>query len=83
LHVAERLFDDAGGPTVTAQSAMGFCHAYHADYTSTVAFSQALVAAKALEPYHADFRLPDGSLHQVNGFSAVNEKASGRFPPRL
>lgn len=79
-HDVERLFDEAGGPTRTAQSAMAFCRAYYADSTNTVAFGQALVAAKVLTPYHADFRLPDGSQHQVNGFSAVDEKAFRALP---
>ncbi|BCH24970.1 SapC family protein [Mesorhizobium sp. L-8-3] len=72
---AERVFKEAGGPTATAQSAMAFCQAYHTDYTRTVAFGRALMEAKVLEPYHADFRLPDGSQHHVNGFYAVDEKA--------
>lgn len=72
---AERLFNDAGGPTTMAQNAMAFCNAYHRDYAATTAFGKALIAAKVLEPYHADFRLPDGSQHQLNGFYAINEKA--------
>lgn len=72
---AERVFDAEGQPTAMAQSAMAFCHAYHADHAATVAFGQALVAAKLLTPYHAQFRLPNGSEHQVNGFYAVDEKA--------
>lgn len=77
---AERLFDETGGPTRTARSAMAFCQAYYADSTNTVAFGQALVAAKVLTPYHADFSLPDGSQHQVNGFLAVDEKAFRALP---
>ncbi|MEI9419654.1 SapC family protein [Mesorhizobium sp. Cs1299R1N1] len=80
LHDAERLFDGAGGPTATAQSAMAFCQAYYADSTNTVAFGRALVAANLLTPYHVDIRLPDGSQHQVNGFSAVDEKAFRALP---
>lgn len=79
---AERLFDDAGGPTATAQSAMAFCNAFHTDYAATVAFGRALIAAKVLEPYHADFRLPDGTLHQLNGFYAVDEKAFRALPAK-
>jgi len=77
---AEYLFDTDGKPTPTAQNAMAFCHAYHQDYTNTVAFGRALVAAKVLEPYHADFRLPDGSRRHLNGFLAVDEKAFRALP---
>lgn len=35
-----------------------------------------------LEPYHADFRLPDGTLHKVDGFHAVNEQACRALPSR-
>lgn len=77
---AGRLFDQAGGPSQTAQSAMAFCQAYYADSTTPVAFGQALIAAKVLTPYHADFKLPDGSQHQVNGFLAVDEKALRALP---
>lgn len=80
LHEAERLFDETGGPTTTAQSAMAFCQAYYADSTNTVAFGQALIAAKVLTPYHADFKLADGSQHQVNGILAVDEKAFRALP---
>jgi SapC len=79
---AQRVFDDAGHPTPMTQNAMAFCHAYHIDYIDTVAFGRALMAAKVLEPYHADFRLPDGSQHQVNGFYAVNEKAFRALPEK-
>jgi len=71
---AQRLFDEAGKPTMVAQTAMAFCHAFHTDYANTVAFGEALLAAKILEPYHADFRLPDGTAHKVDGFYAVNEQ---------
>ena len=37
-------------------------------------------AAKVLTPYHADFRLPAGTQHQVSGFSAVREKAFRALP---
>lgn len=80
---AERLFDDSGKPTRAAQAAMTFCHAYHALYEKTAAFGQALIAAKVLTPYHVDFRLPDGSQHQVNGFYAVDEKAFRRMPANI
>lgn len=70
---AERLFDASGNATMAAQTVMAFCHAFHTDYSNTVAFGRALIAAKVLEPFRADFRLPDGTLHQVNGFYAVNE----------
>lgn len=79
---AARLFDGEGRPTVTAQSAMAFCRAYHADYAATVAFGQALLAAKLLTPYHAQFRLPDGTLHQVNGFYVVDEQAFRTLPAK-
>jgi SapC len=79
---AQRLFDEGGEPTTTAQSAMAFCHAFHTDYTQTVTFGHALKAAKVLEPYHAEFRLPDGSQHQVNGFFVVNEKAFRALPEK-
>lgn len=77
---AQRLFDETGKPKMVAQAAMAFCHAFRTDYASTVAFGQALLDAKVLEPYHADFRLPDGTLHQVNGFYAVNEQAFRALP---
>ncbi|SDN71726.1 SapC family protein [Ensifer sp. YR511] len=79
---AERLFDEAGGPTATAKSAMALCHAYHTDYSRTVAFGKALLAAKFLTPIHAQFRLPDGSQHQVNGFYAVDDKAYRALPAK-
>lgn len=78
---AQRLFDETGKPTMVAQTAMAFCHAFHADYANTVAFGEALLAAKVLEPYHADFRLPDGTLHKVDGFYAVDEQAFHALPP--
>jgi len=77
---AQRLFDETGKPTMVAQTAMAFCHAFHADYANTVAFGKALLEAKVLEPYHADFRLPDGTLHKVDGFYAVNEQAFRALP---
>lgn len=79
-HNVERLFDEAGAPTETAQSAMAFCQAYYADSTNTVAFGKALISAKILTPYHADFEFPDGSKHQMNGFLAVDEKAVLALP---
>ncbi len=79
---AERLFDAAGKPTATAKTAMAFCHAYHIDYSNTAAFGRALITAKVLMPYHADFRLPDGSQHQVNGFLAVDDKAFRALPAK-
>lgn len=79
---AERLFDDAGGPTANARSAMAFCNVFHADHTATVAFGRALLAAKVLKPYHAECKLPDGSLHQVNGFYSVDEKAYRVLSPK-
>lgn len=78
----ERLFDDSGKPTSTAEAAMKFCHAYHALYENTVVFGRALIAAKVLTPYHADFRLPDGSQHRVNGFYAVDEQAFRALPTK-
>ncbi len=80
---AQRLFDESGNATGAAQMAMALCHAFHADYADTVAFGRALIAAKVLEPYRADFRLPDGTLHQVNGFHAVNEKACRALPEAM
>lgn len=79
---AERLFDDVGNATAAAQAAMAFCNAFHTDYAATVAFGRALIAAKVLEPYHAEFRLPDGTLHQLNGFSAVDQKAFRALPAK-
>ena len=79
---AARVFDEAGGPTTTAQSAIAFCQAYHADYTRTVAFGRALMEAGVIGPYQADFRLPDGSQQQVNGFYAVDEKAYRALPAK-
>lgn len=79
---AQRIFDDAGRPTQMAQNAMAFCHAYHLDYAQTVLFGRELVAANILEPYHADFRLPDGSQHQLNGFYAVSEQAFRNLPAK-
>jgi len=61
---------------------MDFCQAYFADATNSVAFGKALIAANVLIPYHADFRFPDGSQHQVNGFSAVDEKAYRALPAK-
>lgn len=80
---AERLFDDVGRPTDAAQSAMAFCNAFHNDYATTVLFGRALLEAKVLMPYHADFRLPDGTMHQLNGFYAVDEKAYRALPARI
>lgn len=79
---AARLFDDVGGPTVTAQSAMAICNAFHTDYSTTVAFGGALLEAKVLMPYHANFRLPDGAAHQLNGFYVVDEKAYRALPAK-
>lgn len=79
---AERLFDADGNATTTAKSAMAFCHAYHMDHAATVAFCQALIAARLLTPYHADFQLPDASRHQVNGFQSVDEKAFRALPAK-
>jgi hypothetical protein len=80
---AHRLFDEVGRPTATAQSVMALCHAYHTDYTKTIAFGRALMAAKLLTPYHAEFRFPDGSQHVVNGFQAVDEKAIRALPETI
>ncbi len=77
---AERVFNEAGGPSAAAQSAIAFCQAYGADSTRSIAFGRALMEAHVLAPYHADFRLPDGSRHQVNGFHAVDEKAYRALP---
>lgn len=79
---AQRLFDEVGEPTATAQSAMAFCQAYHTDYTSTVAFGRALMAAKVLTLYHAEFRLPDGSQYLINGFYVVDEEAFRTLPAK-
>ncbi|MDR6759248.1 hypothetical protein J2Y48_004564 [Mycoplana sp. BE70] len=79
---AERLFDADGAATAAAQSAMAFCHAYHTDHTATVAFGQALIEANLLAPYHAQFRLPDGSQHEVNGFQFVDEKVFRALPAK-
>lgn len=77
---AARLFDDEGRPTATVQSAIAFCRAYHDGYTITVAFGRALAASRLLKPYHAQFRLPDGALHRVNGFQSVDDKALRSLP---
>lgn len=77
---AQRLFDETGKPTMVAQTAMAFCQTFHTDYVKTVAFGKALLAAKILEPYHADFRLPDGTLHKLDGFYAANEQAFHALP---
>lgn len=79
---AERLFHIDGEATAAAQSAMAFCRAYYADHTATVAFGRALMEAKLLTPYHAQFKLPDGSTHQVNGFQSVDQQAFRALPAR-
>lgn len=79
---AERLFDDAGGPTANARYAMAFCNAYHADHAATVAFGRALMEAKLLTRYHAQFQLSDGSQHQINGFQSVDEQAFRALPDK-
>ena len=77
---AQRLFDDQGGPTAAARHAMVFCHAYHTDMAATAAFGQALRTAGLLLPYHAEFKLHDGTHHQVSGFHAVDEQAFRALP---
>lgn len=77
---AQHPFDETGKPTMVAQSAMAFCHAFQTDYASTASFGEALLAAQLLEPYHAELRLPDGTLHKVDGFHVVNEPAFRALP---
>jgi len=77
---AERLFDADGKPTSTAQQAMAFCHAFHTDHLATAEFGRSLLGAKLLTPYHAQFKLPDGSQQNVDGFYAVDEKAYRAIP---
>nr|WP_282565374.1 SapC family protein [Paradevosia shaoguanensis] len=79
-HDAERLFHVDGEASTTAQSAMAFCHAYHADHAATIAFGRALIEAKLLSPYHARFQLPDGPQHQINGFQSIDEQAFRALP---
>ncbi|MFJ6322008.1 MULTISPECIES: SapC family protein [unclassified Rhizobium] len=75
-----RIFDAQGQPTQLTRSAMDFCFAFQIDHTHTVTFAQALKSAGLLMPYHADFRLPDGARHLIDGFHAVNEKAFRALP---
>lgn len=79
---AQPLFDDAGEPTPFTQSAMAFCHAYHADFLATIAFSQALAAARLLIPANAEMQFPDGNRHALNGFRGIDEAALRRLPTR-
>ncbi|MCP8895387.1 SapC family protein [Shinella daejeonensis] len=79
-HDAERLFHVDGEASTTAQSAMAFCNAYHADHAATIAFGRALIEAKLLSPYHARFQLPDGPQHQINGFQSIDEQAFRALP---
>lgn len=76
------LFDGEGHPTPYTQSVLAFCHAYHADFTNTVAFGRALVAARILMPTNAEMQLPDGSRHALNGFLAIDEPALRKLPGR-
>ncbi|MBN9426438.1 MAG: SapC family protein [Burkholderiales bacterium] len=77
---AERLFDEAGGPTKAALSAMALCHVYQADYASTAAFSQALLAENVLTSYQLELRLPDSARHRLKDFYVVDEKAFRALP---
>ncbi|MCZ0733273.1 SapC family protein [Phreatobacter sp. AB_2022a] len=79
---AQPLFDSEGKPTSFTQSAMAFCHAYHADFLATAAFSQALLAAKILAPSNAEMQFPDGTRHALNGFRVIDEPALRNLPPR-
>lgn len=79
---AQRLFDTEGKPTSTAQSAMAFCHAYHADVVNTLAFAKALDEAKLLSPNHVQIQFPDGAQQTLNGFRSMDEKAFRALPTR-
>lgn len=81
-HDAERLFHVDGEASATARSAMAFCNAYHVDHAATIAFGRALIEAKLLSPYHAQFQLPDGSQHQINGFQSIDEQAFRALPSK-
>ena len=77
----DRLFDAAGEPTPSAQSAMDFCQAYHEDHLRTATFVTALAEAGLLSPKTADMRFPDGSRYLLDGFLAVDEEAYRALPP--
>ncbi|MDR0807829.1 MAG: SapC family protein [Gemmobacter sp.] len=77
---ADRFFDGSGQATPMAQSAIGFCEAYFADHAATVAFGQALKAARILVPNQANITFPDGTPHTVNGFLSVDEAAFRALP---
>lgn len=51
-----------------------------ADHLDMPAFAEALKANGLLSPYHAGFRLPNGSRRQMNGFCAVDEQAFRALP---
>jgi hypothetical protein len=79
---AERLFGADGKPTSTAQSAMAFCQAYHADIVNTLAFAKALGEAKLLTPNHVQMQFPDGGQQTLDGFCVVDEKAFRAVPAK-
>ena len=79
---AERLFGADGKPTSTAQSAMAFCQAYHADIVNTLAFAKALGEAKLLTPNHVQMQFPDGGQQTLDGFCVVDEKAFRALPAK-
>jgi hypothetical protein len=77
---ASRLFDDKGGATPAARSAIDLCLAFHEDHLRTAAFAAALDQAGLLVPNRAEMRLPDGQNYTLQGFRIVDEKALRALP---
>lgn len=72
---ALRIFDDVGQPTTTAQNAIDLSCSYSIGSIHSRIFTQALISERLLKSYYADFKLPDGSKHQMSGFQIVDEEA--------
>ncbi len=75
-----RLFDDQGGATELARSAIAFCDAFHQEHLQTLAYCQALQDAGLLSSNQVNIELKDGSRYRLDGFKTIDEKAFRNLP---
>ncbi|MCL2714733.1 MAG: SapC family protein [Alphaproteobacteria bacterium] len=78
-----RLFDDAGQLTEVGRSGAALCSAWSEGESDSVAFAEALVENRLLQPGRIEMKLADGHNRLVDGFLAVNEELLRKLPDAI
>ncbi len=77
---ADRLFDDDGNPTKTAEDILSFGLAAFKETAQTQAFAAALKAANILMPGQVKIDIPGQPSQTMSGFMLVDEEAFRKLP---